>query len=94
MRKIIFVLLLFTSCGSNSSDGKKVSKEPKFYYHEVARCPSVQVYMVRIDECEYLIADGSYGRDIIHKENCDNPFHLPCGTVTLSGESKASFTLK
>lgn len=28
-----------------------------------------------IDSCEYIIIFGSDGRDIIHKANCNNPFH-------------------
>lgn len=25
-----------------------------------------------VDSCEYVILDGTYGRSIIHKENCSN----------------------
>jgi len=34
-----------------------------------------QINEKTIDSCEYIIIFGIDGRDIIHKANCDNPFH-------------------
>lgn len=50
---------------------KPVRQKPVVNYSETPRGISVQV----IDNCQYIYAETGNGVAIIHKANCDNPYH-------------------
>ena len=88
MKKILTVTLLMLSVSCAQQDSRNPStttvpakdtivEKPYSYEHSSGMWSSID-YMITertIDSCEYIIIFGSEGRNIIHKANCNNPFH-------------------
>ena len=86
MKKILTVTLLALSVSCSQQDGKNSSTTPAkdtivekpYSYEYSSGVWGSMEYMIAertIDSCEYIIIFGPEGRNIIHKANCNNPFH-------------------
>lgn len=87
--KVLFGVLCFilittmVSCGDNqyseSGESNEKSKEKSYRKVDYEFTWNTKEYAIveeRVDSCEYIVIFGVDGRNIIHKANCDNPYHL------------------
>jgi len=77
---ILVIGLLFTSCKSSDESHenvKQISSDHYEYTNGAWHSMEYRTTIKTIDECQYIILFGTDGRNIIHKENCNNKeFHL------------------
>jgi hypothetical protein len=62
---IVLILLTFTSCQDGSVETKKT-------LHKIGNRP---VSIVKIEGCEYFLADYGQSALFCHKGNCNNSIH-------------------
>lgn len=77
MKKIILVFavsILLSSCGKPKE--KSADADAYEVKGEVWATMEYKIVEKTIDSCEYIIIFGVEGRNIIHKANCDNLYHL------------------
>lgn len=71
MKKLL-VLVLGLSLLSCEIKNTEKEDDPKQDSSLVINRPYYTINVETVDSCEYLILNGTYGRSIIHKENCKN----------------------
>ena len=67
--------MAITSCGT-PDDAGSVDKGSYEYDGGVWHPTEYAIEEVEIDYCEYIIIFGVDGRNIIHKANCKNSYHV------------------
>ncbi len=77
---IIFTLLLIitiSSCSNEKSTKNKPTEDGYFEYNNsIWSSMEYKIEQKTIDSCEYIIIFGVEGRNIIHKANCNNKYHI------------------
>lgn len=77
---IVSVIIILFMLGRENSKASELTPENPEYPYEfdgtVWNSVEYKILEYRIDSCEYIIIIGVEGRNIIHKANCDNEFHL------------------
>lgn len=75
---VLFAGFMMVFIAINSSSGESPKENAQQHEYSGGMWTSVQ-YKIRevcIDSCEYIVIYGPDGRNIIHKANCENPFHI------------------
>lgn len=67
--KIILTSILFIGCSKQNND-PEFTKHISINYAKESE--QYEIFIEKIDGCEYIVLDGTYGRSIIHKQNCKN----------------------
>lgn len=76
---LLIIIFLTTSCHVAKERKGEKQQDGQYEYENSDKIWTSIDYKIEektIDSCKYIIIFGSEGRSIIHKENCDNPFHI------------------
>lgn len=72
MSKLLILITLFflVSCKPSAEKTTESNDSPI-----VVNNTRYSIMVEKVDSCEYIVLDGTYGRSIIHKANCKNHEH-------------------
>lgn len=76
-RYALYTLLVavLASCGSESEQNIEQNKKPTGERYKSTFNRDLDIEIVKVRDCEYVLWHNSYGSDMEHYEGCENPKH-------------------